>query len=257
MSQQYPGPSHPYGPPKKKRSTGATVAMVVGGVFLFLVVLGALVGPEDSKNDKADKPSAPVAKTTPASSPAPETTAPPASPAAPPATTPAPSTPPAKHSAAQLPSFVGMGLQSAQDKAQELGYYYLTSHDALGRSRNQISDRNWKVCSQSPRPGSHPDTTKIDFGTVKLEETCPATDAGGDVEEAGSTMPDFQGKSVKVAREALDSSTSLDVKDVSGEDRVILVESNWQVCSQEPAPGTALTGQPVTLRAVKFGEDCY
>ncbi|MET9347729.1 hypothetical protein [Streptomyces termitum] len=254
MSQQYPGPSYPpapgpYGPPKKKRSTGATVAMVVGGVFLFLVVLGAIVGPDDSKNDKAGKPSAPASTAPPA------TTAGPA-PTTPPATTPPPSSAPAKPAAAQLPSFVGMGLQSAQDKAQELGYHYLTSHDALGRGRNQISDRNWKVCSQSPQPGSHPDTTKIDFGTVKLEESCPATDAGGDVKEAGSTMPNFKGKSVKVAREALDSSTSLDVKDASGADRMILVESNWQVCTQQPAPGTALTGQPVTLRAVKFGEDC-
>ncbi|GGR68796.1 PASTA domain-containing protein [Streptomyces roseolus] len=233
-----------YGPPKKKRSTGAVVAMVVGGVFLLLVIVGALSGPEETQDDKAGNPSKPVAKTT-------------AAPPSVPGPTTEPTTaPPAKSASAELPSFVGMGLQSAQDRAQELGYHRLTSHDALGRGRNQISDRNWKVCTQSPPPGRHRSTTEVDFGTVKLEETCPAEDAGGDVAEAGSTMPDFTGKSVKVAREALDSSTGLTVRDASGEDRMVLVESNWRVCSQEPAAGAALDGRPVTLRAVKFDESC-
>ncbi|MFD4370213.1 hypothetical protein [Streptomyces sp. NPDC058486] len=270
MNQQFPGqqqpsyspPPGPYGPPKKKRSTGAIVAMVVGGLCVFLILFGALAGPEDSQDDKAGKPSAPVAKTTPTVSPDPEppSTTPadpqPDPPSDPPVTTSAPSNTPVKPAAEQLPNFFGMGLQSAQDKAQELGYYYLTSHDALGRGRNQVLDRNWKVCSQSPQPGRHPHTTEIDFGTVKLEETCPAKDAGGDVADPASTMPNFTGKSVKVAREALDSSTSLTLKDASGADRMILVESNWQVCSQAPASGTELNGQPVTLHAMKFDEGC-
>lgn len=168
---------------------------------------------------------------------------------------PAPGAEPAKESG-QLASFVGMGLQSAQDKAQELGFYRLKSHDALGRGRNQISDRNWKVCTQTPQPGAHPTDTRIDFGTVKLDETCPDKDAGRDTPTAGGKMPDFKGKSVKVARQALDSSTSLTVEDASSAGRMVLVESNWQVCTQDPAVGTALTGQPVRLTAVKFRETC-
>jgi hypothetical protein len=69
-------------------------------------------------------------------------------------------------------------------------------------------------------------------------------------------MPDFKGKSLAAARAALDSSTSIDTKDASGQDRVILVESNWQVCDQTPAAGAKLTGQPVSFTAVKFGETC-
>lgn len=61
---------------------------------------------------------------------------------------------------------------------------------------------------------------------------------------------------MKAARAALDSSTSLTVDDASGKDRFIVVESNWQVCSQTPAAGTKLFGQPVTFKAVKFGESC-
>lgn len=155
-----------------------------------------------------------------------------------------------------LPDLTGKGLQSAQDQAQGAGFYNLASHDALGRGRTQYLDRNWKVCFQTPEPGEHPTDTKVDLATVKLEETCPTTDQGTETETAGSTMSDFKGKSVKVAREALDPNTSLLAKDASGEDRAIIFESNWKVCSQEPAAGTRLEGQPVTLNAVKFEESC-
>jgi beta-lactam-binding protein with PASTA domain len=155
-----------------------------------------------------------------------------------------------------MPDFVGMGLQSAQDKAQELGFYGLTSHDALGRDRMQAFDRNWQVCSQNIKAGSSISTgSKLDFGAVKLDETCPAKDEKPLAAEGGK-MPDFKGKSVKAARGALDSSTSITVNDASAEDRFVLVESNWQVCSQSPAQGAALNGQPVTFTAVKFGESC-
>jgi beta-lactam-binding protein with PASTA domain len=157
---------------------------------------------------------------------------------------------------ASLPDMIGKGLQSAQDQAQDAGFYNLASHDALGRSRTQILDREWKVCSQTPKAGEHPTNTKVDFAVVKLEETCPATDQGAKTEAPGSTMPDFKGKSVKVAREALDPSTSITVNDASGQGRIIVIESNWKVCSQNPAAGTKLEGQPVTLNAVKFEESC-
>jgi beta-lactam-binding protein with PASTA domain len=162
----------------------------------------------------------------------------------------------AKAETASLPDMAGKGLQSAQDQAQEAGFYSLTSHDALGRSRMQAFDRNWKVCSQTPKVGEHPTDTKVDFATVKLEEDCPAKDEGAAPEAAGGTMPAFKGKAVKVAREALDSSTSITVNDASGQDRMVLMESNWKVCSQEPAAGAKLDGQPVSLTAVKFEDSC-
>jgi beta-lactam-binding protein with PASTA domain len=160
-----------------------------------------------------------------------------------------------KTETAALPDMTGKGLQSAQDQAQEAGFFGLTSHDALGRGRMQAFDRNWKVCSQTPKAGEHPTDTNVDFATVKLEEECPTEDAG-EPQEAGGTMPDFKGKSVKAAREALDSGTSITVNDASGQDRIVFMESNWQVCSQEPAAGADLDGQPVTFDAVKFEESC-
>ncbi|WP_327730731.1 PASTA domain-containing protein [Streptomyces sp. NBC_00487] len=157
---------------------------------------------------------------------------------------------------ATVPNFVGMGLQSAQDTAQDAGFHSLKSHDSLGRGRLQAFDRHWKVCSQNIKAGTSTSTdTELDFGAVKLEEDCPAKDQT-EPSAASGRMPDFTGTSVNTARAALDSSTSLTVEDASGEGRFILIESNWKVCTQTPTKGTKLNGQPVKLTAVKFEESC-
>jgi hypothetical protein len=165
-------------------------------------------------------------------------------------------TPEPEAEAGTLPDMTGKGLQSAQDQAQAAGFHDLHSHDALGRGRVQALDRNWKVCGQTPPAGEHPTDVRIDFASVKLEEDCPAKNQGASRPESAAVMPDFTGKSVKVARQALDASTSLTVTDASPEGRMVLVESNWQVCTQAPAAGTKLDGRPVTLTAVKFDETC-
>jgi hypothetical protein len=171
------------------------------------------------------------------------------------ATSTSPQTNAPEKDARDLPNLVGKGLQSAQDAAQAAGFFNLTSHDSLGRGRNQIQDRNWKVCFQTPKAGKHSTETRIDLGAVQLEERCPAKDAATP-NSGGAEMPRLTGKSVKVARLSLDTSTSINVKDASGEDRAILVESNWKVCDQNPKAGAKLTGQPVSLTAVKFEESC-
>ncbi|MFB6692589.1 PASTA domain-containing protein [Streptomyces virginiae] len=178
----------------------------------------------------------------------------PGAPAANSAPAPASSSPTAAKTAT-LPNMVGKGLQTAQDEAQAAGFAILKSHDALGRDRLQALDRNWKVCSQTPAAGANVDTgTTVDFGAVKLEESCPAADAPAP-KPAGSTMPDFVGQGMKAVRGALPSNASMTVKDAL-QSRMVLQESNWKVCSQDPKPGTALTGQPVSFKVVKTEESC-
>ncbi|MFC1409940.1 DUF3761 domain-containing protein [Streptacidiphilus sp. N1-12] len=82
-------------------------------------------------------------------------------------------TPPSKTST--LPDLIGEGLQSAQDTAQAAGFNSLKSHDALGRHRHQIFDRDWKVCTQTPAPGSQTPDATVDLGAVKTNEQCPGT----------------------------------------------------------------------------------
>ncbi|MFJ3728715.1 hypothetical protein ACIPYQ_39965 [Streptomyces sp. NPDC090045] len=180
----------------------------------------------------------------------------PAAPSTPVPAAPAPaSSAPTAAKTATLPNFVDKGLQTAQDEAQAAGFAILKSHDALGRDRLQALDRNWKVCSQTPTAGANVDTgTTVDFGAVKLEESCPAADAPAP-KPAGSTMPDFAGQGMKAVRGALPSNASITVKDAL-QSRMVLQESNWKVCSQDPKPGTALTGQPVSFKVVKTEESC-
>ena len=154
----------------------------------------------------------------------------------------------------QLPRLTGQGLRSAQDAASQAGFKKLKTHDALGRDRAQAFTRNWQVCFQEPAPGAHATNTEVDLGVVKLREECPTDD--NRPEKAGDTMPDFTGKSLRAARGALDSSTSITTKDATSRDRLIVLESNWQVCGQKPAAGRKLDGQPVSLTAVKFNETC-
>lgn len=157
----------------------------------------------------------------------------------------------------RLPDLVGKGLQFAQDRAQAAGFQKLWSHDALGRNRQQVNDRAWQVCFQEPGPGPVDPTTEIDFGVVKLGEQCPDGDRSKDqptVEDG--KLPDFTGASVEVAHRALGLDASVAVGDASDQDRTVWVERNWRVCSQSPAAGTAWDGEPVTLRAVKYGESC-
>ncbi|MFF3323651.1 PASTA domain-containing protein [Streptomyces sp. NPDC002889] len=73
-----------------------------------------------------------------------------------------------------MPDFVGMGLQEAEDTAQIKGLFMLTAHDSSGAGRQQVFDRNWKVCTQEPAPGETVSTdTPIDVGAVETDETCP------------------------------------------------------------------------------------
>lgn len=155
-----------------------------------------------------------------------------------------------------LPDTVGNNFKSAQKTVRSAGYGHLRSHDALGRQRSQLLDRDWTVCFQSPAPGPVDTGVTVDFGVVKTSERCPATDSGTAAPHAGSTMPDFHGVAVSTARAALPSSTKVTSADVSGRGRAVMVVSNWMVCAQTPAAGTALSGQPVAFQVVKFGETC-
>lgn len=77
-----------------------------------------------------------------------------------------------------MPNLVGRNLQVAQDEIQRRGIFFSVSHDVLA-ARMQVVDSNWMVCSQTPKAGKSIKGAaadwegKIDFGVVKLTETCP------------------------------------------------------------------------------------
>jgi hypothetical protein len=74
-----------------------------------------------------------------------------------------------------MPAVVGMDLQSAQNLIQTNGVFLSLSHDLLG-TRNQVSDANWRVCTQNVAAGQRVTGDvegAIDLGVVELEELCP------------------------------------------------------------------------------------
>ena len=159
-----------------------------------------------------------------------------------------------------VPDLAGKGLATAETDAQAAGFGNITTHDASGRGRIQILDRDWQVCSQAPAAGTTASTaSRLDLGVVKLDETCPAADQGtaspSPVTE-GEPLPDLAGRSLNVAVAALPSSTSITARDISGQHRLVIIQSNWRVCTQQPGPGVTFTGQPVSFGVVKFGESC-
>ncbi|TCO65219.1 hypothetical protein EV192_1011007 [Actinocrispum wychmicini] len=87
------------------------------------------------------------------------------------------STAPSPGKAWQMPNLVGNNLQAAQDQMQKLTgdpLFLTTSHDATGKKRQQVLDRNWKICAQTPAAGtSITIKSVIDFAAVKNEEQCP------------------------------------------------------------------------------------
>lgn len=74
-----------------------------------------------------------------------------------------------------MPNEVGHVLQDAQNTMHTFNILYSKSHDLRG-VRHQILDRDWKVCNQNVPAGQRVTGSvegAIDFGVVKLSETCP------------------------------------------------------------------------------------
>lgn len=95
---------------------------------------------------------------------------------APPATTQEPAPQPAADRWV-MPNLIGATLQDAQDQIQSLttgAVFFTNSHDLGGQDRNQVLDSNWQVCAQNIAPGATLTAeSQVDFGVVKLEESCP------------------------------------------------------------------------------------
>lgn len=163
------------GPPQRDwyRRRGFLIA---GAIIGALIVIGAIGSALSSPKKNASS-------TTALTTPAPPITA--SSPALTPSTSSKVVVPPAPATTTSaaggdgsftMPNEVGHVLQDAQDDIQRVSgdpVFFTHSHDLLG-NRFQVLDRNWKVCNQNVPSGSRVSAIgHIDFGVVKLTETCP------------------------------------------------------------------------------------
>ncbi|NUR88832.1 MAG: hypothetical protein HOY71_32495 [Nonomuraea sp.] len=155
-----------------------------------------------------------------------------------------------------VPYVVGRDLQKARDAVWMSGYHFIKPHDALGRGRAQILLSNWKVCDQTPDSGKPDKDTTISLGVVRTNEDCPVSPVPTTRPSAPDGItPDLRGRSVNVVRDALRGDAKIDADDLRGR-RPIIVENHWQVCTQDPPPGSPLPKDKVRLGVVKFDEKC-
>ena len=106
------------------------------------------------------------------------------------------------------------------------------------------------ACGTPPAP---PPVTVTVTATVTSIVTPTGVPAGTLV------MPSLVGRGLQDAQDELQSLGSfvLDQQDASGQARRQLIDSNWRVCSQEPAAGSLISvSSPVVLRSVKNDESC-
>jgi hypothetical protein len=158
-----------------------------------------------------------------------------------------------------VPNVVGKRLDTAHEDARTAGFTHVTYHDAAGRARHVILQRDWTVCSQAPAAGqvAASDVT-FSLAVVKTDEQCPVHDQNGPSLRAavGQPLPDFIGQGLNVVADAFPKGTFVHWKDLSPKQRTILVPSNWKACTQSPAAGVRYTGQRIDVGAVKHGESC-
>lgn len=111
-------------------------------------------------------------------------------------------------------------------------------------------------------------TAGADQATTETADTTPdpATDQPADQPAESDTtewaMPNLVGTNLQDAQDQIQSLTDGAVfysasHDLSGKDRSQVLDSNWQVCSQNIAPGSPITSaSEIALGAVKISETC-
>ncbi|MBD7981557.1 PASTA domain-containing protein [Oerskovia merdavium] len=109
--------------------------------------------------------------------------------------------------------------------------------------------------TQSSEAAPPPETTEPEPPTTPEPEVAAPAPA----EEATFTMPALAGVNLQDAQDLLQTLDSyvMDQVDATGLERFAVDDSNWVVCSQDPAPGAVVaTSTVVTLAAVKLDEAC-
>ena len=78
----------------------------------------------------------------------------------------------------------------------------------------------------------------------------------------GWTMPDLTGQDLQSAQDAIQSLTNGEIfftysHDASGQGRAALLDRGWQVCTQDPAPGSTITADSnIDFGVVRVSEQC-
>jgi PBP1b-binding outer membrane lipoprotein LpoB len=121
-------------------------------------------------------------------------------------------------------------------------------------------------CSETPGQGlDTPATTSAPLTTTQLattEVTTPPAPATTTSLPTSWLMPDLVGQNLQAAQDAIQALTDHAVfftssTDATGQGRAQVLDSNWQVCSQNVRPGDPITTTTkIEFAAVKLEERC-
>ena len=154
-------------------------------------------------------------------------------------------------SVAVVPNVVGKRLTDAQPIVVAAGLGSETQ-DATGRKRPMINPENWIVRGQSPKAG-----TKAALKSIMVLKIGKPSDGAGDTHVTVGVIPNVVCMDLQAAQDAMQAAGfyKMGSTDGTGQGRLQILDRDWVVIGQTPAPGTKpglLTR--VVLTAVKYGE---
>jgi hypothetical protein len=203
------------------------------------------------------------------------------------------STPPATQAPAvvAMPEVTGAQLDVALSDLARFGIPEEDVEIVGGGTFGVVNESAWLVCSQDPAAGEEavavrvivdrscdeaqepaadvtspePEDSTDDSESAEPDDSTGADDSADDESTDAASepepfeMPNLVGQNLQDAQDLLQTFDSylLDQEDASGLDRMQMVDANWTVCEQDPAPGMSTTVEDVvTLWSVKLDETC-
>ncbi|MFI5908301.1 PASTA domain-containing protein [Dactylosporangium sp. NPDC051541] len=162
-----------------------------------------------------------------------------------------PAKPKADQVDAAMPALTGVRLPDARKQLNALKLRNVHLVDDTGQNRTVYDPKNWVVTSQRPAAG----TTVHANTELTLRVRKPSDGAGGGSADRG-TVPGVVCMNLQEAQDKLRSGGyRTESRDHGPDHRRQILDRNWLVVAQDPAPGTATAaGATVTLEVLKYGE---
>lgn len=131
-----------------------------------------------------------------------------------------------------------------------------TSGNQDSTTSNFVSGSTPPQTSPAPQPAPPASTTTHKTTPAATHATSTAADDGSFImpNEVGKDLQSAQDDIQRVSNDPVFFSHS---KDATGQDRFQVIDSNWQVCSQNVAPGTRVPFDAhIVFNVVKLNESC-
>ncbi len=115
----------------------------------------------------------------------------------------------------------------------------------------------------SDGPADSPPTATVTITQSEPQHSNPSDEPSGH-DEGGDTfeMPNEVGNNLQDAQDAVQTASGNPLyfsssEDATGQSRFQILDADWQVCSQDPAPGSIVQqGADVTFFVVRLTENC-